>query len=154
MYKHYHRTLGPLPMNKLLNWTAVGKSTRWKCGNWPWSLSRSDRLASTSGRSAFSTWFRHWLWRLLRVTVKLTNVTREHRSGGNSTCMQHYQSSAFDVILTNFLNKYTKFCKFKMRFVSCMAARNQNKKHPDSKIFRQGTASECNNLNFTFQDWY
>lgn len=51
----------------------------------PCSLSRSDLLASTSGRSALSTWFRHCVWRELRVTVKLTKVTLEQRSGGNST---------------------------------------------------------------------
>lgn len=53
----------------------------------PCSFRRSDRFSSTSGLSAFRTSLRHWLWRLLRVTVKLTNVTREHRSGGNSTCI-------------------------------------------------------------------
>ena len=31
------------------------------------------------------TLLRHWLCKLLLVTVKLTNVTREQRSGGNST---------------------------------------------------------------------
>ena len=51
----------------------------------PCSLSKSERFLSTSGRSALSTWLRHWLCRLLRVTVKLTNVTREQISGGNST---------------------------------------------------------------------
>lgn len=53
----------------------------------PCSFRRSERFSSTSGRSAFSTSLRHWLWRLLRVTVKFTNVTREHKSGGNSTCV-------------------------------------------------------------------
>lgn len=52
----------------------------------PCSLRRSERFSSTSGLSAFRTSLRHWLWRLLRVTVKFTNVTREHKSGGNSTC--------------------------------------------------------------------
>mgnify|MGYP001855360031 CR=1 FL=1 len=51
----------------------------------PWSLRRSERFSSTSGLSAFRTSFRHWLCKLLRVTVKFTNVTREQRSGGNST---------------------------------------------------------------------
>ena len=31
------------------------------------------------------TLLRHWLCKLLLVTVKLTKVTLEHRSGGNST---------------------------------------------------------------------
>ena len=31
------------------------------------------------------TLLRHWLCKLLLVTVKLTKVTQEHRSGGNST---------------------------------------------------------------------
>ena len=31
------------------------------------------------------TLLRHWLHKLLLVTVKLTKVTLEHRSGGNST---------------------------------------------------------------------
>ena len=52
----------------------------------PCSFSRSDLFWSTSGLSAFNTWFKHWLCRLLRVTVKFTNVTRLHRSGANSTC--------------------------------------------------------------------
>ena len=52
----------------------------------PCSLSRSDLFWSTSGLSAFNTWFKHWLCRLLRVTVKFTNVTRLHKSGANSTC--------------------------------------------------------------------
>lgn len=69
----------------------------------PWSLSRSERLASTSGRSAFSTWLRHWLWRLLRVTVKLTKVTREHRSGANST----WKPNTFAIILDNKISTQT-----------------------------------------------
>ena len=59
--------------------------TRNKWDGLPWSLSRSDLFSSTSGLSALSTWFKHWLCKLLRVTVKLTNVTRLHRSGANST---------------------------------------------------------------------
>lgn len=54
----------------------------------PWSFRRSDRFSSTSGLSALRTSLRHWLCRLLRVTVKLTKVTREQRSGGNSTCQE------------------------------------------------------------------
>ena len=52
----------------------------------PCNFSRSDLFWSTSGLSAFNTWFKHWLCRLLRVTVKFTNVTRLHKSGANSTC--------------------------------------------------------------------
>ena len=55
--------------------------------NSPCSLSRSDLFLSTSGRSAFNTWFRHWVCSDPRVTVKFTKVTREQRSGGNSTCV-------------------------------------------------------------------
>lgn len=57
-------------------------------GTVPWSFRRSDRFSSTSGLSALRTSLRHWLCRLLRVTVKLTKVTREQRSGGNSTCQE------------------------------------------------------------------
>lgn len=64
----------------------------------PCSLSRSDLFLSTSGLSAFSTWLRHWLCRLLRVTVKLTNVTREQMSGGNST---YKQIVKFMILLIN-----------------------------------------------------
>lgn len=48
------------------------------------SFRRSDRFASTSGLSARSTSFKHWDCKEPRVTVKLMNVTREHRSGENS----------------------------------------------------------------------
>lgn len=51
----------------------------------PCSLSKSERFVSMSGLSALSTRCRHCDWRDERVTVKLTNVTREHMSGGNST---------------------------------------------------------------------
>lgn len=53
--------------------------------NKPCSLSKLDLLSSISGRSAFRTWFKHWDWRDDLVTVKLTKVTREQMSGGNST---------------------------------------------------------------------
>ena len=53
--------------------------------NSPCNFSRSDRFSSTSGRSDFRTVFRHWLCSELLVTVKFTNVTRLHKSGGNST---------------------------------------------------------------------
>ena len=59
----------------------------------PWSFRRSDRFSSTSGLSALRTSLRHWLCRLLRVTVKLTKVTREQRSGGNSTCQEGRRGS-------------------------------------------------------------
>lgn len=62
------------------------KEKFWKKLELPCSLSRSDLFWSTSGLSAFNTWFKHWLCRLLRVTVKFTNVTRLHKSGANSTC--------------------------------------------------------------------
>lgn len=67
-------------------WTALMHESRERVPlSLPCSLRRSDLLASTSGRSALSTWLRHWLWRLPLVTVKLTKVTLEQRSGGNST---------------------------------------------------------------------
>ena len=48
------------------------------------SFSRSDRFASTSGRSARSASLRHCACNEPLVTVKLMNVTREQRSGENS----------------------------------------------------------------------
>lgn len=57
-------------------------SLRW---NSPWSFSKSERFSSMSGRWALRTWFKHWLCSELCVTVKLTKVTLEQISGGNST---------------------------------------------------------------------
>ena len=45
------------------------------------------------------TSLRHWLWRLLRVTVKLTKVTREQMSGGNSTCRLYQITRKTSVIM-------------------------------------------------------
>ena len=56
-----------------------------RTANSPWSFSKSLRFASMSGRSLRRTWWRHCISRLAFVMVKLTKVTREQTSAGNST---------------------------------------------------------------------
>jgi len=63
-------------------------------------LSKSDRLVSISGLSAFNTRSKHWLCNEDLVTVKLTNITLEQISGENSTV-----GSRVDKNMTNFGDK-------------------------------------------------
>jgi hypothetical protein len=51
--------------------------------NSPYSFRSPFLFSSTSGLSFFKKMFRHWFIKLEGVTVKLTKVTREQRSGAN-----------------------------------------------------------------------
>jgi hypothetical protein len=55
------------------------------------------RRASTWGRHTRNTLFRHWLCRLDGVTMKLTKVTREHRSGENWAVLSRVVSMSMKV---------------------------------------------------------
>mmetsp|Transcript_18287 Transcript_18287/g.70654 ORF Transcript_18287/g.70654 Transcript_18287/m.70654 type:complete len:296 (-) Transcript_18287:3330-4217(-) len=70
-----------LPLDSLRAVSRDFSRLRRRTRNSPCSLRRSERFCSMSGLSVLRISWRHWLCSELGVTVKLTKVTREQRSG-------------------------------------------------------------------------
>lgn len=66
----------------------------------PYNFMRFNLFSSVSGDSFFKYMFRHYSYKLDYVTVKLTNVTLEHKSGVNL--------ADESLVIINMVNPYEK----------------------------------------------